>query len=93
MESIFEVDYKLEPFDLIIDGDLQSGPITDYSTLDDLTNMVNIKKINKDFIHFLFLFLQMQTTVANYSNITVFVFNATIEIDNENSTTKFDFFF
>jgi len=42
MESIFEVDYKLEPFDLIIDGDLQLGPITDYSTLDDLTNMVNI---------------------------------------------------
>lgn len=48
LESIFEVDYKLERLDLLITGDLESGPITDYSTLDDLTNMVCI--INKNFI-------------------------------------------
>jgi hypothetical protein len=41
-ESIFEVYYKLEPRDLIIDGDLEVGPIMDKSTLDDLTEMVRI---------------------------------------------------
>jgi hypothetical protein len=53
-ESIFQVTYKVERFDLIIDDYLELGPITNQSTLDDLSTMVSI--INKDFIlHFLFL--------------------------------------
>jgi len=51
MESIFQVDYKLDLFDLIIEGDLQLGPIIDYSTLYDLTNMVSIK------FHLIFIFI------------------------------------
>jgi hypothetical protein len=47
-ESIFEVFYKLELYDLIFDGDLQLGPINDYSTIDDLTDLVRI--INKESI-------------------------------------------
>jgi hypothetical protein len=43
-ESIFEVFYKLELYDLIFDGDLQSGPITDDSTIADLTDLVSIIK-------------------------------------------------
>jgi hypothetical protein len=42
MESIFQVDYKVESFDLIIEGYLELGPIIDYSTLYDLTNMVSV---------------------------------------------------
>ena len=40
MESIYEVFYKLELYDLIINGDLQSGPITDDSTISDLTDLM-----------------------------------------------------
>ncbi|CAF4894434.1 unnamed protein product [Rotaria sp. Silwood1] len=68
-KMIFEVNYKLDSFDLIIEGNFKVGPILNNSTLNDLTNM-------------------MQTTVSNSSNITVIVFNATIEIDDENSTKK-----
>ncbi|CAM4961742.1 unnamed protein product [Rotaria socialis] len=68
-KTIFEATYRLESFDFILDGDFESGPIIDNSTLNDLTNM-------------------MQTTVSNDSNINVIVFNATIDIDNEQSTTK-----
>ncbi|CAF1445149.1 unnamed protein product [Rotaria magnacalcarata] len=68
-KTIFEATYRLESFDFIVDGDFESGPIIDNSTLNDLTSM-------------------MQTTVSNDSNINVIVFNATIDIDNEQSTTK-----
>jgi hypothetical protein len=45
-ELTFEVNYKLELLDSIF-GD---GPITDNSTLNDLTDMV--KEINNNLIHF-----------------------------------------
>jgi hypothetical protein len=35
----------------------------------------------------------MQTTVSNDSNITVFVFNASIEVDEENSKIQFAVFY
>ncbi|CAF3704506.1 unnamed protein product [Rotaria sordida] len=68
-KMIFEVNYKLDQYDLIIEGVFKVGPIIENLTLNDLTNM-------------------MQTTVSNDSNITVIVFNATIEIDDGNSTEK-----
>ncbi|CAF2739052.1 unnamed protein product [Rotaria sp. Silwood2] len=68
-KMIFEVNYKLDSFDLVKEDDFEVGPILDNSTLNALTNM-------------------MQTTVSNGSNITVIVFNATIEIDYEISTKK-----
>ncbi len=38
---MFEVNYRLEPVDLLLDKDLGVGSITDNSTLHDLTNMVS----------------------------------------------------
>jgi hypothetical protein len=40
-KSMFEVNYRLEPVDLLLDKDLGVGSITDNSTLHDLTNMVS----------------------------------------------------
>ena len=41
-KSIFEVFYRLKPDNLIVHGALSSGPITDSSTIDDLTDLVRI---------------------------------------------------
>ena len=38
--SIFDVTYKLEPGDLLIDNDFESGPIVNVSSLGDLSAMV-----------------------------------------------------
>lgn len=59
-ESIFQVDYKLESIDLLIEGDLELGPIIDYSTLNDLTDMVNIIDSEIFFIVFHFFRCKQQ---------------------------------
>lgn len=41
-ESIFEVYYKLDAFDILIEGDFIPGPITNSSTINDLTELVNL---------------------------------------------------
>ncbi len=63
VESIFEVIYKLESFDLLIDGDFQMGPIYNYSTLSDLTHMVNIINKNNSFIFIILIILDANNSI------------------------------
>ena len=41
-QSIFEVFYRLKSYDFAFDGNLPLGPITDRSTIDDLSDLVSI---------------------------------------------------